>query len=391
MNIMKIPNPSFFLWFLTRGLICISTLVLAGLSATLLGRVPMVLNDVLLWSIRVYSCTLTDPIVRPETRKINSNKEPEVGVFDHPPEVGVFDHPTFFDHAVLMKHFGRPLRFLAKMKHFKIWPLSVLARSFKCVGSSYDSLAQAILDTRSLRSLGLDSLDSLDSLESTIFVAPDPNFTKKPFKTGAFRVTDRVLPVVLHYEPTFVDQEDVFELAATFVSNRQPTFYAIRVMTPISKNEDETVDAYSRRVQAAMDSERELARKDLETLREKDHYWTSHYGGSLMLTVTSTLCFFLPALFGFAGPWARLAMVVQGAASIWYHSTGRRDALWWDKWIRNILGPIFVLIDAARGNLLPLYCAAFAGLQFASGVFNEIEHALLVHLPVMIGFFLYGL
>ena len=139
-----------------------------------------------------------------------------------------------------------------------------------------------------------------------------------------------------------------------------------------------------------MDDERELAREDLDASKKMDRYWTSNYSGSIVLVVSSAMCFFIPSVLSTAGPWSRLAMAAQGVASVWYHSTGNSDAFWWDTWLRNILAPFFVIIDVAHGNWWPLALGAFAALQFASGVFTAVEHALLVHLPIMIGFFAVG-
>lgn len=139
-----------------------------------------------------------------------------------------------------------------------------------------------------------------------------------------------------------------------------------------------------------MDDERELARADLEASRKMDRYWTSEYSGSAVLIISSAMCFLLPATLSGAGPWSRLAMVAQGIASIWYHSTGNLGAFWWDTWLRNILAPSFVILDVIlHRNWWPLALGVFAMLQFSSGVFTVFEHALLVHLPVMIGFFSY--
>jgi hypothetical protein len=56
--------------------------------------------------------------------------------------------------------------------------------------------------------------------------------------------------------------------------------------------------------------------------------------------------------------------------------------------LRNVLAPTFCILEAvSRNNWWPLACGAFAMLHFASGVFSEVEHAMLLHLPVMIGFF----
>lgn len=349
----------FALWLVTRGVVAITALFAAGVSATVSGRVPLVLNDVLLWSLRVYGYQ----------KKKTLPENPVV----------VFDHPTLFDHSVLMQQFG-PLRFLTKMSNMSAWPLSAIARSFRCVPASFESLES--------------SLQSSQSSADHIFVAPDPRFTRK-FRTGAFRVSKEVLPIVTHYEPAFVHSNSIVNTMALHVSKIGcPTFYASRVMTPIARAEIadglESVEAYAARVQTAMDDERELARMDLDASRKSDSYWTSEYSGSIVLVLSSSMCFFLPAFLGYSAPWSRLAMVAQGITSVWYHSTGRPDAFWWDMWLRNLFGPSFVILDiVAHGNWRPLIFGVFAVLHYASGVFTEIEHALLVHLPVMIGFFSY--
>ena len=344
----------FMLWFVTRGIIAFIVILIAGIYATLTNNVPLVLNDILLWCLRVYGL--------PDS---NQGKLPE-GT-----RIAVFDHPTFFDHSVLMQYFGRPLRFLTKMSHLSTWPLNALARSFKCVPASYNSLKEEI---------------SFDP----IFVAPDPKFSRKPFKTGAFRASNVVTPIVIHYEPTLTHTDTLSYTVALYLSKFGcPTFYTSRVMSPIERDKDETVEDYASRVQIAMDFEREIVRAGLVVSKKKDRYWTSEYSGSFVLTLSSFICFFIPAIFGFSGLWSRVGMVLQGIASILYHSTGNHCAFWWDTWLRNLLGPSFILLDICiHGNWWPLAFGIFAVLHYTSGVFTVFEHALLVHFPVMIGFFL---
>ena len=225
----------FTLWLVTRGIIAFIVILIAGIYATLTNHVPLVLNDILLWCLRVYGL--------PDS---NQGKLPE-GT-----RIAVFDHPTFFDHSVLMQYFGRPLRFLIKISHYSIWPLNVLARSFKCVPASYNSFKKEI------------------SFEP-IFVAPDPNFSRKPFKTGAFRASNVVTPVVLHYEPRLVDTDHLSHMKMALYLSKFgcPTFYTSRVMSPIEREKDETVEDYASRVQIAMDFEREIARADFAASKKK--------------------------------------------------------------------------------------------------------------------------
>ena len=96
----------FTLWLVTRGIIAFIVILIAGIYATLTNHVPLVLNDILLWCLRVYGLP-------------DSNK----GKLPEGTRIAVFDHPTFFDHSVLMQYFGRPLRFLTKMSHLSTWPL----------------------------------------------------------------------------------------------------------------------------------------------------------------------------------------------------------------------------------------------------------------------------
>lgn len=202
----------FYLWLATRGGVAITTLLVAGVSATVTGHVPMFLNDVFLWSLRVYSSKAS----RDASKASRDARE-----LDKRTGIAVFDHPTLFDHSVLMQHFGRPLSFLTKMANVSMWPLSSLARSLKCVPATFDSLKS--------------------SCESDlIFVAPDPKFTRMPFRTGAFRVSDDILPVVIHYEPAFANTPVLSHTFAHHVSKTGcPTFYAARVMSPIVRKVDE--------------------------------------------------------------------------------------------------------------------------------------------------------
>lgn len=343
------------LWVATRGVVTIGSLLVAVVMSSATGHVPMVLNDVLLWSLRVYPASILKKDL------------PDISSVD----IAVFDHPSFFDHCVLMKEFGRPLRFLTRMANVSIWPLSSLARSFKCVPANFEVL-------------------KAECIAGPIFVAPDPWFTRRPFRTGAFRASKNVLPVVIHYEPKVVTSDVLEHTIIRFVSSfGRPTFYTSRIMESIGRD-DETVDEYASRVQSAMDDEREKAATDLEVYRKRDRFWTSDYTGSLTLVASSAACFFIPAILGVGGSWSRTAMVAQGVASVWYHSTGNSNAYLWDTWLRNILGPSFVLFDIfVHANWYPLLFGLFAVLHFVSGVFTAAEHALLVHLPVMIGFFLH--
>jgi len=83
----------------------------------------------------------------------------------------------------------------------------------------------------------------------------------------------------------------------------------------------------------------------------------------------------------------RCGMVVQGIASVAFHSTGSPIAKMVDIHLRNIIAPTLILYEIVYfRSWKPLFFGIFAFSQYMNGIFNNTEHALLVHLPVFIGF-----
>lgn len=117
-------------------------------------------------------------------------------------------------------------------------------------------------------------------------------------------------------------------------------------------------------------------------------YWRD-YRGSWLLTITSYLTFFVPALFGYGSVVERVGMMIQGIVSVAFHSTGNETAMRADVALRNLMAPAFCLWEIyANANWIPAILGLFSAAHYVSGVFTEREHALFLHLPVSIGLFL---
>jgi hypothetical protein len=241
--------------------------------------------------------------------------------------------------------------------------LNAIAESVGCVAASSENLRLAV--------------ERRTSGQKPIFVAPDPG-SWGTFRTSAYSPE-------LKWE--ILGGRSFGETIWNFLlkSTRAPYYYGLKQLPTVSRGPSEDPAEFARRTQLRMDEAREHLAQQLNDGRSGRGYWRD-YRGSWLLTITSSLTFFVPALFGYGSVVQRVAMTIQGIIGIAFHSTGNEPAMRADVALRNVMAPTFSLWEIyANANWIPAILGLFSAAHYVSGVFTEREHALFLQLPVSIG------
>jgi 1-acyl-sn-glycerol-3-phosphate acyltransferase len=166
----------------------------------------------------------------------------------------VFNHPTFWDHAVLVRFFGRKISFLAKEEHVKLPFLRSIADKLGCIYTNEKKRGE----TRrgSVEVLGAEiNNGKLIAIAPTGGLSCENECELPPFKTGAF-CFDFVHPVVILYCPYSRWEHNVplWSILWKRIISRDCIRYKVELLPKVTRLDDETVSDFAERTRKAMES-----------------------------------------------------------------------------------------------------------------------------------------
>ena len=301
----------------------------------------------------------------------------------------VFNHPTFYDHFVIMSALKRPVSFVYKEAYFRYnLAFQAILKRLQCIpvsknGGTTEALKQSLENDR----------------EYPIAIAPGSGYvTDKiedipPFRTGAFYASNVVLPVVLVYTPYRFCEFQGNILAWIWGRLTGPAVTCtIEVLEPMVRYPGETPEIFKDRVYSRMYLRASTVKHQSSNIQSPRPRW---------LNMTAVL-----ALFGSCVPmfmYHRFFMEALGTCSViitslLYHYTDNIHAKYLDIINNFSIGAIMSSTAIVfYGNPYPLGMASIALLgyvweckyPFGTHMLNQLQHTLLVHVPVFIGFLSY--
>lgn len=304
------------------------------------------------------------------------------------PGVIVFNHPTWYDFAALMATFGSRIvpRFVA-FRWSIPFPLCRMAERMQCL--LLDKTHGTGMATQIVR-----AVQSRRPGQPIVCIAPagphslEDETRLPPFHTSAFLADAPVLPVVLRYQPYHSAwRDDPLSLGAfmwSLMRCRTPIRYRVHVLPPQIRRGDETMEAFKQRVKDEMESVPRMADAPADETETPE----PPYQGSYLLLLTS-LALAAPgwlALRQTCKAMYGMGMLSTALISSIYHGTGNRHV--------QVIHVANVYLSAAfYGGLCVLEgygwpLAALGGIALLRLLFpwrHPISHALLVHLPCIMG------
>lgn len=272
----------------------------------------------------------------------------------------VFNHPMPFDHVVLMAALNKPFGFVVKAEYI-FGPCRFIGRKLGCV---------AVQKQRTV-----DIMRSAMQSGTQLAIAPaggqrsNSPYHLDEFKSGAFVISDYVIPVVIRYWPFDMWRGDETLMGTLWRRLKGNQLRCSVVVLPKMKADKDSV-------KHAM----EVALRDTKITFPQNQR-------SVLLTFSSLAFFGSSAYHLIQRNKLHIAIGVLWvtATSVWYHSTGSANARFIDMIGNFILAPIYSSFAMMDGNIRP--CIASMSALFGYSLSSTtLSHVFLVHIPVWLGF-----
>jgi 1-acyl-sn-glycerol-3-phosphate acyltransferase len=293
-----------------------------------------------------------------------------------PNGIVVFNHPTPYDQAVMYKELDRSFCYVAKKERLGL--LCAEARRYGALVMEPGYSTAAIIKQK---------IETRKPGDSLIAIAPAAGHASPylvplgTFHKGAFLPRTSVLPVVIHYAPFIYWRKGVHMIMFFWKTLcHTPIRYTLRVLPPMTQSETQTMEDFMAAVKVAM--ERALEEIESATLLQPPSTSPSSplAYSSLLFAFTAVRAMYRGIIYPATG------MAITAANTLWCHGKGGSNACFVDTIYNFTAGPIFTLYAVMQHNWLTVACAGIAVTSYMC----KFHHFWCVHLPVFIGFLVYG-
>lgn len=283
----------------------------------------------------------------------------------------IFNHPTCYDHLVIMKELGDPLRFVMSYKYL-FWPFRSLAQGLRCIIVYPKSQTSALIAKEVSERKQKDPMIAISPHGGDSIFTP---WELPPFRTGAFLARPTVIPVVIRYFPhePWLQGMSLFQILCRRIFAFHHSQYVMKVLDAIEMKENEDYAIFAERCRTNMStalSQIELKQKD--RILKPFTYYTSY-----LFLLSASVTVFKGMLCYSAG------MFVVFCTSVLYHGS-LCDIMY--KYL-DVRTNILMAVGFSMNLLWNQQIAPICWLTVASiGYLLGWNHAVFVHGPITIGF-----
>jgi len=93
------------------------------------------------------------------------------------------------------------------------------------------------------------------------------------FKTGAFVSLKPILPVIIKYNPYFIDYENRIDTFLHIITNTNNLNYKIKILDPIYPQKNDTIESFRDRVYKTMNTEKNKLKVDKIKKTRNIHFY----------------------------------------------------------------------------------------------------------------------
>jgi len=171
--------------------------------------------------------------------------------------LAVFNHVSMLDGLILLNEFKCPITFLVNKNFF--------TNLFKNFIEKHNGIMVDTNKKQNNTQKIIELVNNRKKNDPVLFIAPSgggeamnqkDKFKLSEFKTGAFVTLSPILPIIIKFNPYYIDPKTTEETVSHIIENTNNLSYKVKILDPIYPQENDTIESFRDRVYEKMNIEK---------------------------------------------------------------------------------------------------------------------------------------